>query len=164
MKFEYQVLARNKYSKQLGEKIKYLRKSKKITQEELAIKVGVTRPAVAQWESKHVHVRTIPNLGTLNLIAEVLNVDIDYFIKDVGESVEYLKLALEQKKDSISVLDFLDSVPKDAFHVYEHNKLCKQEIKYGVICFQAAIEIRRLQKEIDMLIQGSDQNIDRSTQ
>jgi transcriptional regulator with XRE-family HTH domain len=160
MKSEYQVLARNKYSQQLGEKIKYLRKSKKITQEELAIKVGVTRPAVAQWESKHIHVRTIPNLGTLNLIAEVLAVDIDYFIKDVGESVEYLKLASEQKKDSISVLDFLDSVPADAFHVYEHNKLCKQEIKYGAICCQAAREIRRLQKEIEMLIQASDRNID----
>jgi transcriptional regulator with XRE-family HTH domain len=164
MKSEYQIIAKHKYSQQLAEKIKYLRKSKGFTQEQLAIKTGVTRPAVAQWESKHSHQRTIPALDTLDLISSALGVDVDYFIKDIGDNVDYLKLSTAQSKESISVLDFLDSVPKDAFHIYQHNKLCLQEIKYGVICDQAAREIRRLQKEVEVLLEASNRNIDRNTQ
>jgi transcriptional regulator with XRE-family HTH domain len=164
MKSEYQVLSKDKYSQQLGEKIKYLRKSKGFTQEDLAKKTGVTRPAVAQWESKHNHQRTIPSLATLDLISSALGVDVDYFIKDIGDTVDYLKLSTSQSKESISVLDFLDSVPKDAIHNYQHNKLCIQEIKYGVICNQAAREIRRLQKEVDVLLEASNRGIDRAAQ
>jgi transcriptional regulator with XRE-family HTH domain len=151
MKSEYQIIEKHKYSKQVGEKIKYLRKLNKISQESLANKVGLTRTAVTLWESKLDHQRTVPSLDKLNLLANIFNVDVDYFQKDIGDDVEYLKLSTAISKESLSVLDFLDSVPHDAIHIYEHNKLCKQEIKYGVICKQAAIEIRKLKQEIDNL-------------
>lgn len=34
----------------LGEKIQYYRKQKKLSQEELAARVGVSRQAVSKWE------------------------------------------------------------------------------------------------------------------
>ena len=50
-----------------------LRKMKKLTQEDIAAKVGVTRQAVAKWESGE----TLPDLDKSRRIAEVLEVSLD---------------------------------------------------------------------------------------
>lgn len=50
-----------------------LRKIKRLTQEELAEKVGVTRQAVAKWEAGE----TMPDLERSRVLAEVFEVSLD---------------------------------------------------------------------------------------
>ena len=50
-----------------------LRKMKKMTQEGIAEKVGVTRQAVAKWESGE----TVPDLEKCRLLAELFGVSLD---------------------------------------------------------------------------------------
>ncbi len=51
----------------------HIRKLKQMTQEDIAEKVGVTRQAVAKWESGE----TIPDLDKCKIIAEVFGVSLD---------------------------------------------------------------------------------------
>lgn len=51
----------------------HLRKMKKMTQEGIAEKVGVTRQAVAKWESGE----TVPDLEKCRLLAELFGVSLD---------------------------------------------------------------------------------------
>ena len=51
----------------------HMRKLKQMTQEDIAEKVGVTRQAVAKWESGE----TIPDLDKCKTIAEVFGVSLD---------------------------------------------------------------------------------------
>ena len=50
-----------------------LRKMKKMTQEGLAEKLGVTRQAVAKWEAGE----TVPDLDKCRIIAELFGVSLD---------------------------------------------------------------------------------------
>ena len=50
-----------------------LRKYKKLTQEELAEKVGVTRQAIAKWEAGE----TVPDLERSRILAEIFEVSLD---------------------------------------------------------------------------------------
>ncbi len=50
-----------------------MRKFLKLTQEDVAVKVGVTRQAVAKWESGD----TVPDLEKTKLLAELFGVSID---------------------------------------------------------------------------------------
>ena len=50
-----------------------LRKLNRLTQEDLAEKIGVTRQAIAKWESGE----TIPDLDKCKTLAEIFNVSLD---------------------------------------------------------------------------------------
>ena len=67
----------------LGEKLKDARKQASLSQEQLAEKLGVSRSAVAKWETDN----GIPDVGNLKVIAQLLNVSIDYLLDD-GEGVD----------------------------------------------------------------------------
>lgn len=60
----------------IGDKIKKLRTSLKLTGQELADKIGVSKVAISQYENNKV----TPTLENLKKIANVGNVDLDYFI------------------------------------------------------------------------------------
>lgn len=62
----------------LGEKIKFLRKKKGITQEYLAEKLNVSRSAIAKWETD----TGIPEISNLKMISELFLVSIDTLIDD----------------------------------------------------------------------------------
>ncbi len=62
----------------LGEKLREARKEAKLSQEEFAEKVGVSRSAVAKWESD----RGIPDVENLKVIASLVNISIDYLLAD----------------------------------------------------------------------------------
>ena len=61
-----------------SEKLQILRKNKGFTQEALAEKLGVSRQAVAKWESGQIY----PDISNLISISELLNVSVDYLVKD----------------------------------------------------------------------------------
>ncbi|MBR6852113.1 MAG: helix-turn-helix transcriptional regulator, partial [Lachnospiraceae bacterium] len=61
-----------------SEKLQILRKNKGYTQEALSEKLGVSRQAVAKWESGQVY----PDIANLIQISELMNVSVDYLVKD----------------------------------------------------------------------------------
>ncbi len=65
----------------LGEKIRAARRSAGLTQEELAQKLTVSRPAVTKWESD----KGIPDVENLKALSKLLNVSIDYLLGDGDE-------------------------------------------------------------------------------
>lgn len=60
----------------LGEKIKYLRKSKDITQADLAKAMGLSQQAVARWEVN----RSEPDNETMRRLASYFGVSSDYLL------------------------------------------------------------------------------------
>lgn len=80
-----------------AEKLKNLRKSKKITQEELAKIINVERSSIGKYESAN----TIPSNDTLIKIAEYFNVSTDYLLgkTNVQSNSQYANLfPIEKKK------------------------------------------------------------------
>lgn len=71
-----------------GEKIQYLRKKERITQEELAVRLDVTRQAVSRWESD----QSVPETDNLVKMSEIFDVSIDYLVK-------YNEISLSQKQE-----------------------------------------------------------------
>lgn len=61
-----------------SEKLQLIRKSKGMTQEELAEKLDVSRQAVAKWESGQVY----PDISNLIQISNLFNITVDYLVKD----------------------------------------------------------------------------------
>lgn len=65
----------------LSEKLQLLRNNNRLSQEELAEKLGISRQAVSKWESG----QSTPDLKKLIAIAELYNVTIDSLVKDNDE-------------------------------------------------------------------------------
>lgn len=63
----------------IADRIQHLRKSKGISQEELADKIGVSRQAVSKWESE----QTSPDLEKIILMSDFFNVTTDYLLKGI---------------------------------------------------------------------------------
>ena len=63
----------------IADRIQTLRKSKGISQEELADKVGVSRQAVSKWESE----QSTPDIEKIILLSEYFGVTTDYLLKGI---------------------------------------------------------------------------------
>ena len=61
-----------------GEKLKQARQNAKLSQEELAVKISVSRSAVAKWETD----KGLPDIQNLKNIAWALGVNVDYLLAD----------------------------------------------------------------------------------
>lgn len=63
----------------IADRIQHLGKSKGISQEELADKIGVSRQAVSKWESE----QTSPDIEKIILLSEFFDVTTDYLLKGI---------------------------------------------------------------------------------
>ena len=63
----------------IADRIQTLRKSKGISQEELADKIGVSRQAVSKWESE----QSTPDIEKVILLSEYFGVTTDYLLKGI---------------------------------------------------------------------------------
>lgn len=63
----------------MADRIQHLRKSKGISQEELADKVGVSRQAVSKWESE----QSTPDIEKVILLSDFFDVTTDYLMKGI---------------------------------------------------------------------------------
>ena len=84
--------------KAIGQFIKTIRKSKNITQKELADKLNVTSQAVSRWENGD----SLPDTMLLLDLADILGVSVDMILKSGNPSSELIR------KEKFNVLD----VPK----------------------------------------------------
>ncbi len=62
----------------LGEKIKTARKNAGLTQEQMAEKLMISRPAITKWETD----KGIPDVENLKAISKLLDVSLDYLLND----------------------------------------------------------------------------------
>lgn len=62
----------------IGEKIKDLRKKNGFSQEDLALKLGVSRQTVGKWESNAVY----PGIDNIKEMMKIFNVGADYFFSE----------------------------------------------------------------------------------
>lgn len=90
----------------LGDKIKQLRKNQKITQDELADKIYVSRQTISNWENN----KSYPSMDFIFSISEVFNVPIDILIKEDleisknerNEEIKHMKRnSLKQEQNTI---------------------------------------------------------------
>ncbi len=91
----------------LKENIKSIRKSKGLSQEELAIKLNVVRQTISKWENG----LSVPDVEMLITISEVLETPVSTLlgeniseskvddIKAISEKLEIINLQLSQKKN-----------------------------------------------------------------
>ncbi|MDR0896904.1 MAG: helix-turn-helix domain-containing protein [Oscillospiraceae bacterium] len=89
----------------MADRIQYLRKTKGISQEELADQVGVSRQAVSKWESE----QSAPDLDRIIAMSELFGVTTDYILKGI-EPVAPVKgsnLALASKINYLGSTLFL---------------------------------------------------------
>lgn len=68
----------------IADRILELRKTKGISQEELADKINVSRQAISKWESG----QSFPDLDKIVILSEYFNVTTDYLIKGISENNE----------------------------------------------------------------------------
>ena len=73
----------------LGERIRYLRTEKKISQKELGDKCHVKQATISSWEKD----RTEPNMANLKDISDILHVDLPILIYGEDEGNKIMKLA-----------------------------------------------------------------------
>ena len=115
----------------LGEKLKEARKQSGLSQEQLSEKLGVSRSAVAKWET----VGGIPDVDNLKVISKLLNVSLDYLLDDsevMDELVmrepynlsDYGKGIKKAKKDRVIFEKFPDA---DIHTLLAEQKLTKSE-------------------------------------
>ncbi len=67
----------------LADRIQHLRKTKGLSQEELADKIGVSRQSVSKWESE----QTSPDLENVILMSDYFEVTTDYLLKGIEPTV-----------------------------------------------------------------------------
>ena len=98
--------------KQLGQKIKQVRKSKKITQEKLAEIIGVDFGYISKLEVG----QNFPSIPTLNKIAQALDVDISIFfnyynLQDLNISEEIVsELKAMPIEQQVSLYKFINAI------------------------------------------------------
>lgn len=91
---------------ELGKKIRQLRFKAKLTQEQLAEKMGVVPQSVSKWETS----AAMPDISLLPALAEIFGVTID----------ELFDLTSDQRFNRIeNRLDIEDNLPQDVFLEYE---------------------------------------------
>ena len=79
----------------IGKRIAQLRKEKGLTQEELAVRMGVSPQAVSKWEND----QTCPDISALPKLSKLLGVTVDELLEGKAETPAVRVLPPEQRKD-----------------------------------------------------------------
>ena len=95
-----------------AEKLIKLRKKTGLSQEELAVKINVSRQVVNKWEN----LELVPELENILKLSKLFNVSTDYLIKD--------DLGLSDSSFKKEVMDYLESSKKSSFKLAFGTFLC----------------------------------------
>ncbi len=71
----------------IADRIQHLRKSRGISQEELADKIGVSRQAVSKWESE----QSVPDIERIILLSDYFETTTDFLLKGIEPAQEIEK-------------------------------------------------------------------------
>ncbi|MEK4520107.1 helix-turn-helix transcriptional regulator [Psychrobacillus sp. FSL W7-1457] len=87
----------------LSGKIKKLRAENKLTQEQLAEKLKVSRSTISSWETG----RSYPDLEMVIEICDCFNVSLDFLLREDEKMVKKLNFGIKQKRMLISLVVIL---------------------------------------------------------
>ena len=87
----------------LGENIYNLRKQKKMSQENLAEKIGVTRQTISNWELGE----STPNPKQLQLLSKFLDISVDALLDDI-QCINGKNRKHENKSTHFNIVFYLD--------------------------------------------------------
>ncbi|HAQ41386.1 MAG TPA: XRE family transcriptional regulator [Clostridiales bacterium] len=77
-----------------GEKLQKLRKDQRMSQEELASKITVSRQAVSKWELNE----TMPDIDNIIQLSKIFGISIDYLLDEEINIVEEIPIVKEVTK------------------------------------------------------------------
>lgn len=120
----------------LDQRIKYFRTSHKMTQETLALKVGVTRQTISKWEKGI----SVPDADTLNNIADIFEVSVSELL-DSGELTDSNKKNESKKLDESHVVETLTNLNEELAFKNNHRKKMIKMIKIFLIIIVVFISI-----------------------
>ncbi len=121
----------------IADRIQSLRKSKGMSQEELADAVGVSRQAVSKWESE----QTVPDLEKVVIMSDIFEVTTDYLLK----GIEPVKT-----DDHKTMADVLDQ----KILTEKNGKRAKTAFKWFLIGFGALLAIDLISMLIYFIVNG----------
>ena len=121
----------------IADRIQTLRKSKGMSQEELADAAGVSRQAVSKWESE----QSTPDLDKVVILSEIFDVTTDYLLKGI-EPVE--------TNDHKTMADVVDQ----KILTEKNSKRAKSILKWVLIGLGALLAIDLISMLIYFLING----------
>lgn len=121
----------------IADRIQSLRKSKGMSQEELADAVGVSRQAVSKWESE----QTAPDLEKVVIMSDIFEVTTDYLLK----GIEPVKT-----DDHKTMADVLDQ----KILTEKNGKRVKTAFKWFLIGFGALLAIDLISMLIYFIVNG----------
>jgi transcriptional regulator with XRE-family HTH domain len=153
-----------------GEKLKQARQNAKLSQEELALKISVSRSAVAKWETD----KGLTDIQNLKNIAWALGVSIDYLLDDgtrlelsvIRENIDLSRYGKGRKKvikDKIVREKYPDA---EIFTLLAEEKLTKPErifdtflVFFTNLCETMSLvkSLNNLDKEFYLVRQGQRQ-------
>ena len=122
-------------SDMLSEKLKYLRKAKRLSQEDLAIRLCVVRQTISKWEKGF----SVPDAEMLLKIAEVLDVSVNELLSGTVDTMEGKKV---MKYDII----IIGAGPGGIFAAYE---LMQHKPDLRVAVFEAGHALNKRHCPID---------------
>ena len=120
-----------------ADRIQSLRKSKGMSQEELADAVGVSRQAVSKWESE----QATPDLEKIVIMSDIFEVTTDYLLK----GIEPVKT-----DDHKTMADLIDQ----KVLTEKNSKRVKTAVKWFLIGFGALLAIDFISMLVYFLING----------
>lgn len=121
----------------IADRIQSLRKSKGMSQEELADKVGVSRQSVSKWESE----QASPDLDKIVIMSDIFEVTTDYLLKGI-EPVN--------SDDHKTMADVIDQ----KVLTEKNGKRVKTAFKWFLIGFSVLLAIDLISMIIFFLING----------
>lgn len=93
---------------EMGDRIRECRKQKKLSQADLAEKIGVSDNTISNMETGNNNVK----LENIEKVADFFKVSLDYLVKGMGQAPtddifvdRYLQLSAEDKKKMLSVMN-----------------------------------------------------------
>lgn len=126
-----------------GEKFKQARKNAGYSQEEIAEKIGVSRSAIAKWETD----KGIPDITNIKSIAQLLNVSIDDLLDDGTE------LDFSTTRKQINLSDYKDKKITAFSKKKMKDKVVRAEFPNAEICTLMGEEkLTKSEKAVDIAI------------
>lgn len=91
---------------ELWQRIRAARAHSKKTQGDIALVLGVSRPAVAMWESRHPDNRTRPTVEQMNMVARMCQVSPRWLMDDASDpdKVEPWELGVPNERATVDIL------------------------------------------------------------
>ena len=85
----------------VGARIKKYREKQNVSQEELALKVFVSRQTISNWETN----KSYPDIKSLTMLSNIFHVTLDDFIK--GDIEEMKKIVSKEKLEKFNIMSYI---------------------------------------------------------